>query len=380
MNVRDSHRQAMEMADLAFLEKLHGRESSAMGLLHEAFQLERQAAIQVEPSSSNEPTRSVLLRSAASLAMECGETREAERLIAMALVGNPPHEIAEELRDLFEQVNFRRHLETRGITLDPTEFQFSIIGNAVSYGMALADQFFERVESVEKLIYRTVERISGKDFRERGKLEKSITDNFAIFVSVPRERSFAVSFRVGGSEQLFLPGLESSGTASSLIDELLTCLELLNSSDEKALQEKISDPAYYRNFIGLSRTIAPDGDQVKQVGFTAIRNGQERMVALTKPQSQILPAAITFINEPKKIALAENIRMKITGELRHADATNSTEGKIWLVDESGKKHEVIVPAGMMADIVKPLWEDTVEVIGTKAGKKIQLEAIQKADS
>jgi hypothetical protein len=43
---------------------------------------------------------------AASLALECGALREAERLIAVALSGNPPEEIAEELRDLLEQVYF----------------------------------------------------------------------------------------------------------------------------------------------------------------------------------------------------------------------------------------------------------------------------------
>jgi hypothetical protein len=47
-----------------------------------------------------EPTRSVLHRSAAALALECSELREAERLIGRALAGNPPEEIANELRDL----------------------------------------------------------------------------------------------------------------------------------------------------------------------------------------------------------------------------------------------------------------------------------------
>jgi hypothetical protein len=47
-----------------------------------------------------EPTRSVLHRSAASLAVECCQLREAERLIGRALAGNPPPDIADELRDL----------------------------------------------------------------------------------------------------------------------------------------------------------------------------------------------------------------------------------------------------------------------------------------
>jgi NTP pyrophosphatase (non-canonical NTP hydrolase) len=38
--------------------------------------------------------------SAAVLAVECGELREAERLIGRALSGNPPNDIANKLRDL----------------------------------------------------------------------------------------------------------------------------------------------------------------------------------------------------------------------------------------------------------------------------------------
>jgi hypothetical protein len=37
------------------------------------------------------------------LALQCQEYREAERLIATALSGNPPVEIAEELRELLEK-------------------------------------------------------------------------------------------------------------------------------------------------------------------------------------------------------------------------------------------------------------------------------------
>jgi hypothetical protein len=379
MNVGNLHRQAMEFADKAFCAKLTGDKEEARVLWQKAFELERQAALLVEKDLALEPTRSVLLRSAASLAIDCGEIREAERLIALALAGTPPHEIAEELRDLFEQVNFQRHLDTRGIALDPTELQFSITGNAVSYGMALVSHFFNRAESVEKLIYRTAERIKGKAFRERGRPGKAIEDKFALFVSVPREASFAVSFRVGSSEQLMIPGLESPDVAVSLIDELLVCFDLLNNSNEKALRERIPDAAYYRNFVGLSRLIAPDGTQIKQVGFTAIRDGQERRVALTKPQTEILLVEDKPASEARAVSKETEKKVVVSGELRHADSPRSKEGRISLIESDGTKHEIIVPEGMMADIVKPLWEETVEVTGTLIGGKIRLEAIQRID-
>ena len=51
----------------------------------------------------------MLHRSAATLAVECGELRYAERLIGRALAGNPPEDIADELRDLLlEEVYSRR--------------------------------------------------------------------------------------------------------------------------------------------------------------------------------------------------------------------------------------------------------------------------------
>ncbi len=104
------HRRAMELAERADEAKRQGNMEQARLLFRQAFEAERQAAEGVAPDLTAEPTRSVLHRSAASLAVDCGELREAERLIAVALSGNPPEEIAEELRDLLQQVykDFRK--------------------------------------------------------------------------------------------------------------------------------------------------------------------------------------------------------------------------------------------------------------------------------
>jgi hypothetical protein len=101
----DYHDRAMELADLALDARRRGEAGEAATYFREAYVHERRAAEMVAPEMGAEPTRSVLHRSAASLAVQCGELREAERLIAVALSGNPPHEIAEELRDLLQQVH-----------------------------------------------------------------------------------------------------------------------------------------------------------------------------------------------------------------------------------------------------------------------------------
>jgi hypothetical protein len=103
-SVGDYHQRAMEMADRALEARRQGDDERAKAYFREAFAHERRAAELTAPDTSAEPTRSVLHRSAAALAAECGEAREAERLIAVALAGNPPDELAQELRALWQQV------------------------------------------------------------------------------------------------------------------------------------------------------------------------------------------------------------------------------------------------------------------------------------
>ena len=90
----------MELVDQAVLARQQGNVEAVLTLSRAAFAKERAAADLVADQFDLEPTRSVLHRSAAVLALECHELREAERLIGRALAGYPPDDIANELRDL----------------------------------------------------------------------------------------------------------------------------------------------------------------------------------------------------------------------------------------------------------------------------------------
>jgi hypothetical protein len=86
----------MELAEQAFSARRRDDATTARAFAYRAYLLEKQAAEQ----SQTEPSRSVLHRSAATLALDCGEYREAERLVAAALAGSPPAAIANELREV----------------------------------------------------------------------------------------------------------------------------------------------------------------------------------------------------------------------------------------------------------------------------------------
>ncbi len=361
--VRELHEAAMEHAERALFARLRGDSVEAAALLGLAFENERRAAELLSDRYDDEPTRSVLYRSAAALALDCNQPRAAEQLIAAALAGNPPPEIAGELRDLFERANFSRHLDLHGIELQANELQMSLTGNMVSAGMAQSEDFVYRLQGLQKLFYRTFERFRGKPYRDSGGPSRVVRE-YSLFVSAPRPGSFAVSLRVGGPA----PRLPQLDDAPSIIDELMSCMDLFNKSADEALRERIGDDAYFRNFIGLARNIAPDGDEVRTVNFTARRDNSERRVSLTRVRDQIsLTGDATRVLPPRL--------QVIRGQLRFADALTGSQIRIRMEDGTDSRPIHVLEG--MSDIVRPLWEDFVEVTAEKDKRRLVLRDISR---
>jgi hypothetical protein len=369
--IKALHRQAMERTDLALAARQRGEEAAALRYFNEAFQFESHAAGALVNRVDAEPTRSVLLRSAASLALDCNRILDAEKLICTALIGNAPELIAEELRDLLEQVHFKRHLELRGITLQDDEIQMSISGKGVGYGIASTESFLVRVEKTETLVYRTAERKQQRPFRERGRRDKALRDNLELYMTVPRAASFAVTFKVGKGEQLSIPGLSPG---EEIIDEVLECLSLFTRGDEEHLKQRIKEDAYYRNFVALARSIAPDGEIVKQVGFTTLRRGQLKEVQLLS-KAEDIASQPRFLSAETSKFLPDEGPVEVSGILKFADSRKKDRDEIQIVDAGNVQHTILVPSGMMSDIVKPLWDTQVVVNGFQKGNKIVLAEI-----
>jgi hypothetical protein len=374
--VRTTHREAMEQTDLALAARQQGDEVLALRHFRQAYELETQAAAAFATRLDAEPTRSVLFRSAATLALDCKLLPEAEKLVCTALSGNPPDDIADELRDLLEQIYFERHLALRGIELQPDEIQMSIAGKAVGFGIAPTEAFLRRVENAENLLYRTAERQQGRPYRDRGRRDKSLSKSLQLYMSVPRAASFAVTLRLGASQQLSLPGLSPG---EGVIDELVECLKLYTRKDEERLRARIPDEAYYRNFVSLAQNIEPDGRDIELVGFSTVRGGASTQVQLTYT-SPVVPFFRDEAQRRSDVTHEDDTdTVELTGTLKFADARKKTN-EIQIISAGNVRHTVVVPPGMMSDIVKPLWEEEVTVTGAQKGKKIQLMQIRPVES
>ena len=93
----------MEYADMSFVARIENDRDQFRHFTRLALEKEA-AAADLMVDEDIEPTRSVLHRSAATLAWRCEEYDVARRLIDRALAGNAPPEIAAELNDLLREV------------------------------------------------------------------------------------------------------------------------------------------------------------------------------------------------------------------------------------------------------------------------------------
>ncbi len=97
------HHEAMEFTGRSMRAKRYGETEEYLRFTRLALEKEA-AAADLMVDEDIEPTRSVLHRSAATLAWRCQEYKRAKKLIRRALAGSPPGVIERELTELLGKV------------------------------------------------------------------------------------------------------------------------------------------------------------------------------------------------------------------------------------------------------------------------------------
>jgi hypothetical protein len=151
--IQNIHRQAMEFAKKGIAALEQGNTELYRQLTRQAFELEKKAALELISDYEAEPTRSVLFRSAATLAFNIEDYSEAKRLIYLGLSGNTYQEIKEELEKLLIQVSVlesaqKKTTRKRTAAYNDGELKTSIVSEPEAiYGedrqAALPDFFFK---------------------------------------------------------------------------------------------------------------------------------------------------------------------------------------------------------------------------------------------
>ena len=361
----DIHNEAMDYAEYALSAKRRGDTVEAAKLFAKSLELERKAIDLL--TERVEPEYSILHRSAATLALDCGEFRLAEQIASKALAGDPPEHVVWQLRSVTEQVTQHDHLRLNGLALAEDELQMSLAGSMIGPGLASLDDFIPRADGMRKLMRRVSEHINGQGHSENGSADVHRLPAPDVLISPLRAGSVAVTLKIGSPVEPEFPEVVGS---TELVDETLDVIELIASSDSAGLASKCPDESYRRNFVQLVRNIAPDGDRVTQVGFTAVSSGKERTLPLTTTKSELSRYSRTAAPDAREEA--------ITGRLLAADGTSQRNQSIQVVKPDGTKRRIKVPAGMMDDIVRPLWNEEVTALCTVRGKTATLVEVEAA--
>jgi hypothetical protein len=360
-DIRILHNEAMDYAQKGDIEKLNKNFELAMSHYREAYRLERQVVQEILAAEYGEPARTILLKSAGALALTIGEEREAEKMICFALSGNPPDALANELRDMLEDVNFKRHLDLRGLSLQSSEVQLTMAGNSFAFGMGPAPEIMERIHNFTMLSTRTLERIVGNPFRKKGKAKKEISMATQPYVSGLRAGSVTFTCHFGHpTGEYEIPG--DFNIMERVIEDVTKNISSINAGDMKQLRDNIPDADYRMNFLTLTKELAPDGDNVTLFGITTMNDRIPKMVALNQTRKVIsehidenesyndhLGKGETSDKEPSIIM--------VTGILRFA---NDYDDNIQLETDEVKKMKVYISNGL-SDIVRNYFSTEVRV-------------------
>lgn len=103
--IRLIHNEAMDLAQMAQIAIRQGNAEQADAMFLQAFDKEREAALMAYKNQHPQPGLSILLQSASHLAVTCKLPREAEKLIGLALSGDVPNEIRQDLKNLLANLD-----------------------------------------------------------------------------------------------------------------------------------------------------------------------------------------------------------------------------------------------------------------------------------
>lgn len=346
---RDLHQEAMHLAAMAERARAVGNAAEARDMLKRAFDLERAAANEFAHRIDAEPTRGILHKSAAVLALDLMEWRQAEILISVGLAGNPPEYVAEELRNLLEGVHFSRHLLSREIVLAPYEIDLAVVGEAVGFGIADKEEILPRLDTLQTLLVRTAERISNRTFRKRGRPVAEVANLAHMYIQAPQARSLGFTIRVG-SVQPALPGL---GGAESVVTEVLQGLRAIAVGDERTLEALIRDEDYRRNFTMVARELLPDGRRIKAVNIAGSVGGERMDISLTNTRKSVKPIVPQTAGDSGEV-------VELIGELRLMDSRKETE-VTHIRTADNREHSVVVPGEVMSEVLPIYYKHTVRL-------------------
>lgn len=339
----------MEHADKADVARLFGEKDKSMRLMALAFEKEVAAANLMESAKDVEPTRSVLYRSAATLAWQCKMYEDAKRLIYQAKAGYPPPYIEEELDDLLGKVK----LAMSEHYLSEKLLRLTLDGSAIAFGRALAGTLHDRIVGVEKMLQATADA------------------PVQLFYDSVGTGSFFVDLALSSKTEPTLPGFDNF---EIFVAPLIKHLDQLNCGKTSLLEQGLSDPKRYRDFVGAAKQLAPDGKAISSVSLQAQIEGGVQAITFERSKDELNNIPLPVIPKESSEIVPTDQLETIVGILQRADGRQSSSCE--LRSETGGTWTIDVHEDIVHEVLGRYWKKRVKIVGTRMKKERALKRLR----
>ncbi len=343
--VNGLHREAMELSDRSFVARRYGDRENYLRYTRLALEKEA-AAADLMADEHIEPTRSVLHRSAATLAWRCEEYGRAKRLIYRALGGNPPTDIEFELNDLLGDIK----LAMSNIHLSEKHLRLTLDGKDIAFGRAPAKLLATRILSVEDMLQATANA------------------PIPLYYDSVGAASFFVDLTV--ELQTTLPGFDNF---DEIVEPFMVGLDLLNRGRIGTLEEKMADPRQFSAFVKAARKLAPDGDSITSVNLQASISGIVQAITFERNQDELSEISLPDTPADRKGIRPTEQSVRRAGILQRADGSSGSICE--LHTESDGTWLIEVSEEIIHEVLGSFWKKRVEVEGFRMRRARSLKRI-----
>ncbi len=334
-----------------------------------------QAAIEEEKAlgylSPEKPrTYGITAVSVVSLMLKSGALETAERLAHKVSAPDylPPF-ARDQIRTILQTIWNKQAQKEAGITFAPNQLLVSVKGGEVVRGGAPLELIVEKVQEVSSLIYRTVEYLSKKPLRKRGRAPRDIQDRCTpwLFQSVPGSYQFIVAIQSKPQFEMFDDDFAPEEISRKLIDILKSASE----SSESAIKEIVAEEDYRSTFLKMARNLAPTGKSFSQIEIGSAVEAYPSVILSNLSRRQI-----SDMLNPPVAAEVPSVLASETLEIRGVLRALNLDRDIIEIHSENMNYVITETGDVVDDVIGPMVNHNVIVRargGQKSGKLVFID-------
>lgn len=371
MSWSDEHHKSEQYAAQAETTLRQGDEAKALELYRMAARHEAAALKECDPTKAR--TFGITAVSAASLWYKAGDFDQAKRTAYQGLANvTTPIFAMDQLQTILQRIWHEEALLATGVTFSKGEVYFAVKGGQIVRGGAPLDLIVQKVDDVEKIIYRTIEMLLNEPFRTRGSPASQIQEQFRpwLFNAPPSSYQFAILVERPKQMTMF-------PNASPSVDEITRqFLEIVRASiddPEKRLTELVPNKDYRQTFLKLTRNLAPTGKTIGQLEIRGPGEDYGRPIILTPPARDSINQVLRLERDNEQGRPPETI-LQLRGVLRGVQLD-----KDWIeITDSATKQTIHIKgvSDVVDDLIGPMVNHRVIVDVVRQGNGHKYRDIQ----